>query len=372
MKIARIEITHVQPRWSFLKIETDEGITGYGEAIVEGRSRTVEMAVKELEPHLIGQDPRRIEHLWQAMYRGTFYRGGPILTSAISGIEQALWDILGKSLGVPVYQLLGGAVRSRIRMYRGIGGSTPDEAYAEAKRAVEQGFTMVKTGINLKAHIMEPPEVIRREVERIEAIREAIGPGRDLGVDFHGRVSPALAIRLAKELERFYPVFIEEPCLPENVDTLATIARSTTIPIATGERLFTKWAFREVLEKQAAAILQPDLAHCGGIMEGKKIAAMAETYYAGFAPHNPLGPINLAASLQLSANVPNFLAQEHATLGEGYLKQPFVVKDGYIELPTAPGLGIELDEEAIREKQYPGDWDTPRWFHDDDGSVADW
>jgi galactonate dehydratase len=372
LKITNIEVFHLRPRFSFLKMSTDEGLTGWGEAVVEGRSRTVEMAVKELEPHLIGQDPRRIEHLWQAMYRGTFYRGGPILSSAISGIEQALWDILGKSLGVPVYQLLGGAVRNRIRMYKGVGGDYAEQAYENAKRWKEQGFTMMKTGIEAMAHVMETPAWISRQVERIEAIRDAIGPDCDLGVDFHGRISPALAVRLAKELERFQLIFIEEPCLPENVDTLVTIARSTTTPIATGERLFTKWAFREVLEKQAVAIVQPDLAHCGGILEGKKIAAMAETYYAGFAPHNPLGPINLAASIQLSANVPNFLAQEHAVLGEGYLKRPFVVENGYVELPTAPGLGIEVDEDAIRELRYDGDWDTPRWFHADDGSVADW
>jgi len=372
MKITKIEIIHVKPRFSFLKLMTDEGITGYGEAIVEGRSRTVEMAVKELEPVLIGQDPRRIEHLWQAMYRGTFYRGGPILTSAISGIDQAMWDILGKSLGVPVYSLLGGAVRSRIRMYKHVGGKTLDEIRASGKKAVEEGFTILKTGIDTMAHLVETPAYVIRQVERMEALRDAIGQNVDFAIDFHGRISPALAIRLAKEFERFSPVFIEEPCLPENVDTMVTIARSTTIPVASGERLFTKWGFRELLEKQAVAIVQPDLAHCGGISEGKKIAAMAEVYYAGFAPHNPLGPINLAASIHLSANVPNFLAQEHVTMGEGYLKNPFVIKDGYIDLPTKPGLGIELDDEKIEELRYSGDWDTPRWFHEDDGSVADW
>lgn len=372
MRISKIELFHLQPRFTFLKMSTDEGIVGWGEAIVEGRSRTVEMAIKELEPHLIGQDPRRIEHLWQAMYRGTFYRGGPILTSAISGLEQAMWDILGKSLGVPVYQLLGGPVRDRIKMYRGIGGSTVEETVGNAKRLKELGFKMMKTGIEAMAHVIETPAWVNQQVARIEEIRDAIGQDCDLGIDFHGRISPALAVRLAKELERFNLAFIEEPCLPENVDTMVTIARSTSTPIATGERLFTKWAFREVLEKQAAAIVQPDLAHCGGIMEGKKIAAMAEVYYAGFAPHNPLGPINLAASIQLSANVPNFVSQEHADVGQGYLKQPFVIKDGYIDVPTAPGLGIEVDEDAIQEKLYAGDWDTPRWFHADDGSVADW
>lgn len=372
MKITAIELIHVLPRWSFLKMSTDEGLTGWGEAIVEGRSRTVEMAIKELEPVLIGQDPRRIEHLWQSMYRGGFYRGGPVLTSAISGLEQAMWDILGKSLGTPVYQLLGGAVRDRIRMYCHVGGGTPEEARANAKAAVERGFTMVKTGINGKARLSEPPGFIRKEVERIAAIREAIGPDCELGIDFHGKIPPALAIQLIKELEFVKPAYIEEPCLPENIDVLVTIARSTTIPIATGERLFTKWGFRQVLEKQAAAIVQPDLAHCGGILEGKKIAAMAEAYYVAIAPHNPLGPINLAASIQLDACIPNFLAQEHVSLGEGYLKQPFEVVDGYVELPKGPGLGIEIDEEAIREKSYAGDWDTPRWYHDDDGSVADW
>ncbi|MFC5401237.1 galactonate dehydratase [Cohnella soli] len=371
MKITGIEIIHVRPRFSFLKMSTDEGIVGYGEAIVEGRSRTVEMAVHELKPHLIGQDPRRIEHLWQLMYRGTFYRGGPILTSAISGLEQAMWDILGKSLGVPVYQLLGGAVRDRIRMYKHIGGDTPEEVYASAAQAVKEGFTMVKTALPV-ARTLEPPYYIERQAERMEAIRQAIGPKVDFGVDFHGRISPALAIQLAKQFEPFRPIFIEEPCLPENVDTMATIARSTVIPIATGERLFTKWAFRDVLNKQAAAVLQPDLAHCGGILEGKKIAAMAETYYAAIAPHNPLGPVNLAASIQLAANVPNFLAQEQVELGEKLLKCPFVIQDGYISVPTAPGLGIELREDALEELRYEGDYDLPREFHADDGSVADW
>ena len=374
MKIAKIEVIHVKPRWSFVKVSTDEGIVGWGEAIVEGRSRTVEMAIREMEGHLLGEDPRRIEHLWQAMYRRTFYRGGPILTSAISGIEQALWDILGKYLHTPVSQLLGGAVRDRIRMYGHVGGEYPDSANQSAKKAVEEGFTIVKTGIQNPARMIETPGWIHREIERFQAIRDALGPDIDLAIDFHGRVGPALAILLAKELERqqINPIFIEEPCLPENVDALVTIARSTSIPIATGERLFTKWGFREVLEKQAAAIVQPDLAHCGGILEGKKIAAMAEVYYAGFAPHNPLGPINLAASLNLSATAPNFLAQEHVTLGVGYLKTPFVVKDGYIEVPQGPGLGIEIDEEAIAEKRYDGSWDTPHWSHEDDGSVADW
>jgi galactonate dehydratase len=373
VKITKIEIFHVKPRWSFLKMSTDEGVTGWGEAIVEGRSRTVAMAVKELEPHLIGQDPRRIEHLWQVMYRGTFYRGGPILSSAISGLEQAMWDILGKSLGVPVYQLLGGAVRDRIRIYCHTGGSTPEEAHNNGKKAVEAGFTFVKAGIPCPQRFLEPPAAVREAAEILEALRAGIGDNCDMGVDFHGRVGPALAIQIIKALEPIAkPTFVEEPVLPENVDALVTVARSTHIPIATGERLFTKWAFRSILEKQAAAILQPDLAHCGGILEGRKIAAMAETYFCAIAPHNPLGPINLAASLQLAACTPNFLCQEQVSLGDGYLKTPFVAKNGYIDLPTGPGLGIDIDEEAVLAKQYDGDWDTPRLFHEDDGSVADW
>lgn len=372
MKITRLQVIHVLPRWSFLKIHTDEGLTGLGEAIVEGRSRTVEMAVKELEPVLVGEDPLRIEHLWQLMYRGTFYRGGPILTSAISGIEQALWDILGKKVGVPVSQLLGGMVRDRIRVYGHIGGANVEKLYEQAEQARNDGYTIVKTAIDDKARFMEPPQWVSQQVERMEAVRSALGDEIDLAIDFHGRVSPSLAIRLAKELERFHPVFIEEPCLPENVDALVQISQSTSIPIASGERLFTRWGFRELLEKRAIAVIQPDLAHCGGIYEAKKIAAMAETYFVAMAPHNPLGPINLAASLNLAATIPNFLAQEQVTVGEGYLKVPFKIKQGYIDVPQEPGLGIELNEVEVAKHEYDGTWDTPRWFHDDDGSVADW
>lgn len=374
MRISAIEVIHLKPRWSWVRVTTDEGIVGYGEANLEGRSRTVEMAIHELESELIGSDPRQIERLWQAMYRHAFYRGGPIMVSAISGVEQALWDILGKSLGVPVSQLLGGRVRDRIRVYCHVGGATPEEAGAHAKRAVEEGFTVVKTGIDGPARLLESPHFVDQQMERWEAIRSALGTKVDLAIDFHGRVGPSLAIVLAQEIERsrIRPMFIEEPCLPENVDALARVARATSIPIATGERLFTKWGFRSVLEQQAAAILQPDLAHCGGILEGKKIAAMAETYFVGFAPHNPLGPINLAASLNLVATVPNFLAQEQVSVGEGYLKSPFVIDQGYIAVPTAPGLGVEVDEEALESLRYSGDWSTPVWDHSDDGSVADW
>ena len=372
MKITRLESIFVKPRWHFLKMHTDEGIIGLGEPIVEGRARTVATAVQELGEYLIGQDPRRIEHHWQVMYRGAFYRGGPVLVSAISGVEQAMWDILGKSLGVPVYQLLGGAVRDRVRVYAHCAITNPEEAPIAVAPLLEAGFTALKTGIDAPVRNLDTKAYLDRQVERIAAIRAAIPDTVDLAVDFHGRVSPAMSIRLAQALKDLHLLFIEEPVLPENVDALVTVARSTPIPIATGERLFTRWGFREVLEKQAAAVLQPDLCHAGGIGEVRKIAAMAEVYYAAVAPHNPLGPISLAAGLQVDACIPNFLCQEQVSLGEGYLKRPFVVRDGYIDLPTEPGLGIELDDEAVAAQRYDGAWQTPVLYHADDGSFADW
>ncbi len=371
MKITDFELIHVKPRWLFLKIHTDEGITGYGEPVLEGKARTVETAVKEFFEYLKGKDPKRIEYHWQAMYRWSFYRGGPIIMSAISGIEQALWDILGKYLNQPVYQLLGGPVRDKIKVYAHVGGSTPEEFAQNALKRIKDGFRALKMAPFGATRIVDTPKKIKEAAEKVRAVREAVGDDIDLGIDCHGRLSPSMAILAARALEPYSPMFLEEPCLPENVDTMVTIARSTSIPIATGERLFTRWGFREVLEKQAASILQPDLCHAGGIMECRKIAAMAEVYYAAVAPHNPLGPIALAACLQLDACTPNFLIQEQITLGEGYLKRPFKLEDGYIEVPRKPGLGIELDEKAVEEKRYPGDWRTPRLLHED-GSVADW
>ena len=371
MKITRLETILVQPRWLFLKMHTDTGLIGYGEPVVEGRAHTVQQAVAECEEYLLGKDPRRIEHHWQAIYRHAFYRGGPVLTSALSGIEQAMWDILGKSLGVPVYQLLGGACRDRIRMYAHCGGNTPEEAAASARARVAEGYTALKTGVGRSpARIIESPGFVQGCADRFAAMREAVGMEVDIAIDFHGQISPALAVRLARALEPYHPMFIEEPCLPQNVDAMVTVARSTSIPIATGERLFTKWGFREVLEKQAAVVVQPDLCHAGGILECKKIAAMAECYYAAVAPHNPLGPISLAACLQLDACIPNFLVQEQVNLGNGYLKEPFRLVDGYIELPTGPGLGIELDDEAVAAKT-GHQWKNPQLYHAD-GSVADW
>ena len=371
MKITKLETFFVRPRWVFLKMHTDEGVTGWGEPIVEGWSHTVATAVQEMGRYLIGKDPRRIEQHWQALYRGAFYRGGPVLCSALSGIEQAMWDVTGKWLNVPVHQLLGGAVREKIRVYAHVGGKTPEACAEAGRRSLQQGFSAVKTSPFGPVRFVESPQFVDEVVARIAALREAVGKQVDIGIDFHGRVSPAMAVTLARAFEPYRPMFIEEPCLPENVDAMVTVARSTAIPVATGERLFTKWGFREVLEKQAAAILQPDLSHAGGIFEVRKIAAMAEAYYAAIAPHCPLGPIALAAGLQLDACIPNFLCQEQVSLGDGYLKKPFEVSDGYVDVPTGPGLGIEVDEEALADHLYDGGWENPRLWHED-GSLANW
>lgn len=367
VKITGMETLLVKPRWLFLKIHTNAGITGLGEPITEGRALTCAQAVKEVEPYLIGKDPRAVAHHWQAIYRHAFYRGGPILTSALSGIDQALWDIKGKALGVPVYELLGGPTREKIRVYAHAGTA------AQMKERRAQGFTAFKTGPARKrpARIVETKGFVDNVTREFAALREAIGPEADIAIDFHGAIPPQTAKLLIKALEPYQPMFIEEPVNCQNVEAMAEIARGTHLPIATGERIFTKWGFREILEKGAASIVQPDLCHAGGITEVRLIAGMAEAYYAAVAPHNPLGPISLAAGLQLAASIPNFLCQEQVSLGEGYIKSPFRVENGYIPLPTAPGLGIELDEDALANK-IGHDWRNPESYDADDGSVVDW
>ncbi|HJT31232.1 MAG TPA: galactonate dehydratase [Pirellulales bacterium] len=367
IKVTRLETLLVKPRWLFLKVHTDAGIVGLGEPVIEGRARTVAEAVKEIEPYLLGKDPRRVAHHWQAIYRHAFYRGGPILTSALSGIDMALWDIKGKALGVPVYELLGGPTRERVRVY----------AHARSPAAIKaflaKGFTAFKTGPAKRrpSRYVETPAEVRYAAERFAELRETAGDDVDLAIDFHGAISPATAKLFIKALEPYQPMFVEEPCQAQNHEVMAEIARGTHLPIATGERVFTKWGFREVLEKRAATILQPDLCHAGGITEARLIAGMAEAYYAAVAPHNPLGPISLAAGVQLAASIPNFLCQEQVSLGEGYLKQPFTVREGYLDLPTGPGLGIELDEDAVAAK-IGHDWHGQESYDADDGSVVDW
>jgi galactonate dehydratase len=383
LRIAQLELFAVAPRWLFLRLATDDGLVGWGEPIVEGRAETVRACVQEMADLLLGADPFRIEDIWQMLYRGGFYRGGPVLTSALSGIDQALWDIKGRALGVPVWQLLGGACRDRIRVYRGIGGDRPEALAAAALQAVsEQGFTAVKTNATEELGYVDSPARVREAAERIAAVREAVGDEVDVAVDFHGRVHRAMAVQLARALEPARPMFIEEPVLAENAEALAAVAAHTTIPIATGERVFTRWGFKRLLQDGHVAIVQPDLSHAGGISECRKIAAMAEAYDVAVAPHCPLGPIALAASLQLDACTPNFVIQEqslglHYHRGAdllSYLADPgiFAYRDGHVALPQGPGLGIELDERAVRRAAEAGHrWRNPLWRLAD-GSVAEW
>lgn len=366
LRITKLELYKVKPRWTFLEIHTDAGVVGLGEPIVESRGDTVITAVKEAEPYLIGKDPRRVQYHWQAIYRHAFYRGGPVLTSALSGIDQALWDIKGKALGIPVYEFFGGPTRDRVRVYSH--ARTPQQVKAD----LAKGFRAFKTGPfkTRPYRAVENPATIRRSADDFAALRQAAGPEADIAIDFHGAIPPQSAKILIKALEPFQPMFIEEPCQAQNHEVMADIARSTYLPIATGERVFTKWGFREVLEIGAATILQPDISHAGGISECRAIASMAEAYYAEIAPHNPLGPIALASGVQLAASIPNFLCQEQVSLGEGYLKQPFRVRDGYLDLPTGPGLGIELDRDYVTS-MLGHDYHPAETYDADDGSVVD-
>lgn len=374
MKIVRIEQFRPRKRCQLVKITTDEGVVGWGETTLEGKLDSSWAAVNELTNYFVGQDPLRIEHHWQHVYRGAFYRGGPVLLTALSGIEQALWDIAGKFFNAPVYQLLGGATRERIQVYAWWSiYDDEDAAHAELDALLKQGYRAFKAEPDGKWHAYENPKRIDEFVRKAYLMREWCGSDVDLSFDFHGKMTPALAITLCQELEGVRPQFVEEPVPQENVDALALVARSTRIPIATGERLFTRWGFREVIEKQAAAFLQPDLSHAGGILETKKIAAHAETHYMHLAPHCAVGPVAFAACLQLDACIPNFLIQERGDLclGDGLLQHAWQVKNGYIALPTAPGLGIQIDEDAVNQK-YTGDFEIDTWFYDDDNSVADW
>ena len=366
MKITQLETFLIAPRWLFLRVHTDEGIVGLGEPYLEGRATTSAEAVRELGDYLIGQDPLRIIHHWEAMYRQPCYHGGAIMMSAISGVEMALWDILGKRVGLPVWQLLGGRVRDRIRLYKG-GGSIE-----QMKEDAANGFKGFKIGLPREyPRVHATKAYIDKAVAFMGDIRDALGPEIDIAIDLHGAFLPAATMPIIKALEPMHPAWIEDPCQCENYDEMARIAQSTSIPIAAGERVFTRWAFRELLERGAAKILNPDPAHVGGILETRLIAGMAELHYAHMAPHCPLGPIALAACLQLDAMMPNFVAQELGSLGQGYLKEPFVPVDGYLPIPDKPGLGIELDDEAMADKL--GAIFRPQApLHSEDGTAVDW
>ncbi|KZE45215.1 galactonate dehydratase [Rossellomorea marisflavi] len=382
MKITGYELFQVPPRWLFLKIETDEGITGWGEPVIEGKAATVKAAVEELMQTLIGKDPARIEDHWNMMYRSGFYRGGPILMSAIAGIDQALWDIKGKFYGAPVHQLLGGACRDSIKVYSWIGGDRPSDVGKAAKEVVDRGFEAIKMNGTEELQYIDSHQKIDQVLERVAAIRESVGPYVGIGIDFHGRVHKPMAKILAKELEQFRPMFIEEPVLPENNEALREIAGHTNIPIATGERMFSRWQFKPLLTDGYVDIIQPDLSHAGGITECKKIISMAEAFDVAVAPHCPLGPIALAACLQVDATSHNAVIQEqslgiHYNVGSDLLdyivdKDVFRYENGFVEIPQGPGLGIEVNEEVVRKMAAEGhDWHNPIWRHKD-GSIAEW
>ncbi|MXY28481.1 galactonate dehydratase, partial [Candidatus Poribacteria bacterium] len=368
-------------RSRLVKITTVTGIIGWGETTLEGKPKSTCAAVEELADYFIGKDPLRIEHHWQHVYRSAFFRGGNILMSALSGIDQALWDIAGKYHDVPTYQLLGGAVRDRIRVYAHWGiGSLTDEGKAAAKARLEflqekGGYTAFKTGPGGKWRGHEPPAVIDEFVERAYLMREWVGPDVELAFDFHGKMTPALAIEICHELKGMRPMFVEEPIPQENVDALKLISDHVPFPIATGERLLTRWGFREIFEKQVVAYLQPDTSHAGGITELKKIANMAEVYYMHIAPHCAIGPVAFSASLHVDAVVPNFLIQEQidAGLGDGLFTEEWQVTDGHIELPTKPGLGFEINtQEAEQTLDTYTEELGGEYYYDTDGSVADW
>ncbi|RME93962.1 MAG: galactonate dehydratase [Verrucomicrobia bacterium] len=382
MKITDFELFKVPPRWLFLKVATDEGIAGWGEPIVEGKADTVKAAVGEMMEFLLGQDPRDIEGHWNTLYRGGFYRGGPVFMSALSGIDQALWDIKGKVLSQPIHQLLGGKTRDKVRVYSWIHGDTAEDLVQAAREAREAGFSAVKMNATNETQIIDTYQKIDWVLKRVAALREAIGYALDIGIDFHGRLHKPMAKVLARELEAFHPMFIEEPVLPEHNEALHEIASLTSIPIATGERMFSRWHFKELLAGGAVDIIQPDLSHAGGITECKKIFSMAEAYDVAGAPHCPLGPIALAACLQMDASCYNIFIQEQS-LGIQYHqgnelldyitnKSVFRFENGFVNIPTGPGLGIEVNEEHVREMAGKGhNWRNPLWRHED-GSVAEW
>jgi galactonate dehydratase len=382
MKITKLTTYRLPPRWMLLKIDTDEGVVGWGEPVIEGKARTVEAAVHEFEQYLVGQDPRRINDLWQVMYRGGFYRGGAILMSAIAGIDQALWDIKGKTLGVPVYELLGGLVRDRMKTYSWVGGDRPADVIAGIETLREAGFDTFKMNGTEEFGIIESSAAVDAAVARIAEIRQAFGNEIEFGIDFHGRVAAPMAKVLLRELEPYRPLFVEEPVLAEQAEYYPRLAEATSIPLAAGERMFSRFEFKNVFHAGGIAIVQPDLSHAGGISECLKIAGMAEAYDIALAPHCPLGPVALAACLQLDFVSHNAVLQEqsmgiHYNKGGELLdyvanKEDFKIENGYIKPLPKPGLGVVVDEQRVLEaSRNAPDWSNPLWRHPD-GSVAEW
>ena len=382
MKITKVNTYLVRPRWGFVEIETDEGITGWGEAVLEGHAGTVLRCVEEMKEYLLQADPSRIEDIWTTLYRAGFYRGGGIMMSAISGIDQALWDIKGKLFQVPVYELMGGACRDKMRVYSWVGGDRPSDVGKAAREKLEEGFTAVKMNATEELQMIDSYDKLDAVLERVAAIRESCGRAFGIAIDFHGRVHKPMAKVLAKKLEEFDPMFLEEPVLCENMEAFAEIAAACNIPIATGERLYSRWDFKRLLHAGGVDISQPDLSHAGGITEVKKIASMAEAYDVALAPHCPLGPIALAACLNVDATCYNAVIQEqsigiHYNVGKSVLdyvnnREDFTFTDGFVSLPRKPGLGVEVNKELVEEEnRTPHHWKNPVWRHAD-GSIAEW
>src|SRR5579863_906969 len=382
MKITALKTFLVPPRWLFLKIETDDGLSGWGEPVLEGRAQTLAALIEEMSDFLIGRDPRRINDIWQTLYRNGCYRGGPVLMSAISGIDTALWDILGKFHGAPIHALLGGAQRDRIKTYIWIGGDRPANLIAEAKAARERGFSAVKMNVCEELTMLDSAAKIAAVVDRLSELRAAVGDTLDLAFDFHGRVHAPMARVLLKELEPLRPIFVEDPVAAGNLEALTELSRSTSIPLAVGERVHSRAEFKALFEARAAQLINPDPAHVGGITETLKIGAMAEAYDVALAPHCPLGPIALAACLQIDALCHNAVLQEqslgiHYNAGGDLLdtvtpSSRFTYADGFLMIPTGPGLGVEIDEEKVQALAKVGHrWRAPVWRHSD-GSIAEW
>ena len=387
IKITKLEIIPVQSlRTIFVKMHTNVGIVGIGEGTVEGRIKTVMAAIEELEAYLIGKDPRQVAHHWQAMYRHAFYRGGIILTSALSAVDIAMWDIKGKALGVPVYELLGGPTRDRIRLYGQAGN--PEGA----KAVLAEGYQSMKISVTQSrgrlSRYVENPDFIQGIVDNIRAIRETIGPKIDMGIELHADHQPQTSMIIIKKLEEFQPWFYEEPIQHQNLPLMAEMAKKTYIPFATGERMVTKWQFRDLLTEGAASLLQPDVTHCGGITELKAIATIAEAFYAGMLPHAKEGIVGAVASMHVMASIPNFVAHEipnlqaapkddkvqRSYLGKSYIKKPLVMTEGNIILKgniDGPGLGLELDENLIENERGVKEWEFPEMWDSFDGSVLD-
>lgn len=381
MKISDFVIYQVKPRWIFIKINTDEGISGWGELVSGTKTKTVVAAAKEMCTKIIGQNPFEIEQIWQRLHR-SFFRGGPINGTAVSGIEMALWDIKGKALNLPVYELLGGAARSKIKVYSWIGGDRPSDVVEMAQQRWDQEFRAVKMNATSEMHYVDSLEKVDAAVERVASIRDKFGDKMAIGIDFHGRVHKPMAKVLAKELEQYHPMFIEEPVLPENEEYFAQISNEVSTPIATGERLYTRWGFKNIFKQGSVDIVQPDISLCGGLLEERKIAAMAEAFDMAVAPHAPYGPVALAATFQVDACTPNVFIQEqslgiHYNQGFDLLdfvknKSIFQYKNSFVDIPKGPGLGIEMDEEKIKEVAQQGlVWNNPAWCNDD-GTIAEW